>query len=270
MPATTDNEVGDIFGYDVALGDDSILRYHGNIPTDLWVIGMNEMLPEIPRASKYFPLSLDSTFNFWAYKVTPVTYRNMLFVCESRNMRNLWVSATMIGPVIIHHGKSTLSYNTSLSGIAKKLGIEREDQCIITDGEQALIDACNTCFKNCTIFRCTRHFKENCIEVLKKIGVSSNSKETMIDIVFGESGLIEAEDKKDFKEKLKESIVLLSDLEQKSMNLDEEDGKGKFTVYIEELEETIFRKLFRSARRKVFRTPNLPHHQDYILINPKL
>ena len=54
------------------------------------------------------------------------------------------------------------------------------------------------------------------------------------------------------------------------MNLDEEDGKGKFTLYIEELEETIFRKLFRSARRKVFRTPNLPHHQDYILINPKL
>ena len=49
------------------------------------------------------------------------------------------------------------------------------------------------------------------------------------------------------KEKLKESIVLLSDLERKSMNLEEEDGKGKFTVYIEEREKTILRKLIRSA-----------------------
>lgn len=155
------------------------------------------MLAEIPRASKYFSLSVDSTFNIWTYEVTPVTYRNMLFECKSRNMRNVLVPATMIGPVIFHHGKSTPSHDTALSRIAKKLGIEREDLCIITDGEQALIDACNTCFKNCTMLRCARHFEVNCKEVLKKIGVSSNAEEIMIEIVFEESGLIEAEDKKD-------------------------------------------------------------------------
>ena len=95
----------------------------------------------------------------------------------------------------------------------KKLGTEREDLCITTDGEQALIDACSTCFENSTMLRCTRHFEANCIEVLKKIGVPSKAEKIVIDIFGGESGLIKAEDKKDFKEKLKESLVLLSDLE---------------------------------------------------------
>ena len=84
---------------------------------------------------------------------------------------------------------------------------------IITDGDPALTDACSTCFKNNLMLRCTRHFETNCREVLKKIGFPSSAEEIVIDIVFGESGLIEAEDKKDLKEKLKESIVLLSDLE---------------------------------------------------------
>ena len=128
-----DNEVGDILGYNEELGDDSILWYHGDIPTDLWVIGTKEMLAEIPRASKYFPLSVDPAFNFRAYEVTPVTYRNMLFEYKLRNMRNVWVPATMIDPVIIQHDKSTLSYDTALSCIAKKLGIERE---YLTDDEQ--------------------------------------------------------------------------------------------------------------------------------------
>ena len=237
------------------MGDDSIPSYHGDIPNDLWVIGTKEMLAEIPRASKYFPLSVDPTFNFGAYEVTPVTYRNMLFECKSRNMRNVWVPATMIGPVIIQHDKSTPSCDVALSCIAKKLGIEIEDLLIITDGEQALIGACNTCFKNSTILQCTRHFEVNCREVLKKIGVPSSTEEIMIDIAFEESGLIAAEDKKDLKEKLKESLVLLSDLKRESTNLEEEDGKGKFPVYIEEREKTILRKVIRNVRGKAFRIP---------------
>ena len=71
----------------------------------------------------------------------------------------------------------------------------------------------------------------------------------------GKSGLIEAEDKKDLKEKLKESIVLLSDLERETTNLEEEDSKGKFAVYIEEREKTALRKLIRSVRTKSFGTP---------------
>ena len=61
--------------------------------------------------------------------------------------------------------------------------------------------------------------------------------------------------KKDLKEKLKESIVSLSDLERESTNLEEKDSKGKFAVYIEERAKTILRKLIRTVKRKAFRTP---------------
>ena len=105
------------------------------------------------------------------------------------------------------------------------------------------------------MLRCPRHVEANCREVLKKTGVPSSAEEIMIDIVFGESRLIETGDKKGLNERLKESIVLLSDLKRKSMNLEEEDGKDKFAVYIEEREQTILRKVIRSVRRKTFRTP---------------
>ena len=42
-------------------------------------------------------------------------------------MKNVWVPATMIGPLIIQHDKSTVSHDTALWCIAKKLGLERED-----------------------------------------------------------------------------------------------------------------------------------------------
>ena len=112
---SADNEVGDILGYNNELGNDSILWYHGDIPTDLWVIGIKEMVAEIPVASECNPLSIDPTFNFGEYEVTPLTYRNMLFKCKSKNTMNTWVPATMIGPVIIQHDKSAETYDTALT-----------------------------------------------------------------------------------------------------------------------------------------------------------
>ena len=43
----------------------------------------------------------------------------------------------------------------------------------------------------------------------------------MMDIVFGENGLIEAKDKKDLKQKMRESAVLLSELERENLKLPE-------------------------------------------------
>ena len=43
----------------------------------------------------------------------------------------------------------------------------------------------------------------------------------MMDIVFRENGLIDAEDKKYLKQKMKESAVLLSELERENLKLPE-------------------------------------------------
>ena len=41
-----------------------------------------------------------------------------------------------------------------------------------------------------------RHFESNCKDVLKKLSIQGSAKDTMLDVVFGENGLVEADSKK--------------------------------------------------------------------------
>ena len=158
------------------------------------------MLAEILNSSKTFPLSIDPRFNFGTYEATPLTYRNVLVESKSKNVTDVWVPATMIAPVIIQHNKSAQTYETALMSIAKKIDLLKNvGVCVITDGEPALIEACKASFQNSTMLRCTKHFEANCKEMSRKIGISSSTEELMMDIVFGENRLIEAEDKKGLK-----------------------------------------------------------------------
>ena len=51
----------------------------------------------------------------------------------------------MIGPVVIQHEKSTETYETAMRCIAKKCKLEESGELfIVTDGEAALINACET------------------------------------------------------------------------------------------------------------------------------
>ena len=253
-----DNEVGDILAYNEELRGGSIIWYHGDISSDLWVIGTENMPAEILNSSKRLPLSTDPTFNFVIYEVTPLTYRNALVESKSKNVRDEWVPATMIGPAIIQHDKSTQTYETALMCIAKKIDLHKNvGVCIITDGETALVKACKASFQNSTMLHCTRHFEANCKEMLKKIGIPSTTEELMMDIVFGENGLIEAEDKKDLKQKLRESAVLLSEVERGDLKLPEDYYKGKRATYILDREKTVLRKVMRKARRYALKMSDL-------------
>ena len=65
------------------------------------------------------------------------------------------------------------------------------------------------------------------------MGFSSSTEQIMIDIVFGENGLIEAEDSDDLKEKLIKIIALLSQIENEaSKKVDEKGKKKSFAEYI--------------------------------------
>ena len=146
------------------------------------------MPAEILNSSKTFPLSIDPTFNFGTYEVTPLTYHNVLVESKSKIVTDVWVPATMIGPVVIQNDKSAQTYETALMCIAKKIDLHKDvDVRIITDCEPALTEACEASSRNSTMLRCTRHFEANCKEMLKKIDISSSTEELMMDIVFGEN-----------------------------------------------------------------------------------
>ena len=132
-----DNEVGDILAYNEELRGGSII----------W-----------------------SLLNFITYEVTPLTYRDALVESKSKNVRHERVPATMIGPAIIQHDKSTQTYETALMCIAKKIDLHKNvGVCITTDGEPALVEACEASFQNSTMLHCTRHFEANCKEMLKRL-----------------------------------------------------------------------------------------------------
>ena len=160
----------------------------------------------------------------------------------------------MIGPTIIQHSKTAGTYETAMRSIAKKCKLENTTNMFVVTGRQpALITAILNIFKKCILLRCTRHFENNCKDYLKQIGIHGSMKEVMLDVVFGENGLVEAENKLDVKEKMKNALTLLSEVEQQCLSVQlSQDENGKFAAFIKSHEKIILRKIIRSSRRNAF------------------
>ena len=234
--------------YNEEMEDKGIVWYDGDIPSDLWVIGNARMLNNMSNAVGGLPISIDPTFNHGAFEVTPVTYRHQLIESRSKNYPNQWVKATVVGPTIIHHEKTEETFDTACRVIARKTGLMNKKVGIVTDGETALINACANNFMSSIGLRCTSHFKTNCKDFLKSVGISSDSEQAaFLDLVFGETGLIEANDKHELKKQLKQSTKLLDEM-QRSLN-DSEMDKDMFSSYLQEREKPVLRKLIRDARK---------------------
>ena len=59
-------------------------------------VGTESMPAEILNSSKMFLLSIDPTFDFGTYAVTPLTYCHVLVESKSKKVRGVWVPATKI------------------------------------------------------------------------------------------------------------------------------------------------------------------------------
>ena len=116
--------------------------------------------------------------------------------------------------IIIQHSKTADTYKTAMRSIAMTCKLEKtSDMFVIIDGEPALIASVLNIFKKYALLRCTRHFENNCKDYLNYIGIYGSMKDVKLDVVLGENGLVEAENKLDLKEKIKNAITLLSEME---------------------------------------------------------
>ena len=252
------NEVELLLAYNEEQGDKGIVWYHGDIPSDLWVIGNSRMISELSHSEGGLPLSTDPTFNHGAFEVTPFTYRHQLIEVKSKNVKDHWASATMVGPTVIHHQKTEEVFDLAFRVISRKTGLVNKEVGIVTDGEEALIKACCNNFRKAVSLRCTTHFKKNCKDFLKSLGiVGDREQEPFLDIVFGEQGLIEADNKHELKDRLKIAKPMLDEMEKCFQS---KDGvqEPKFSVYLEERRKSVLKKLIRDARRKA----GMPLDQD--------
>ena len=115
-----------------------------------------------------------------------------------------------------------------------------------------MISACKNTFKQSIGLRCTNQLKENCKDYLKSIRIIKKTDQgPLLDIVFGEDGLTEAEDKKDLRRKMKDAVPLIDALEKQCLRKSETDSfSTKFSTYPLECEKEVLCKLSRDYRRK--------------------
>ena len=62
-----------------------------------------------------------------------------------------------------------------------------------TDGESALIEVCLKPFSKYSLLTCTNHFEANCKDFFLGISIKENMEDAMLDVVFGEHILVEAD-----------------------------------------------------------------------------
>ena len=118
------------------------------------------------NASELSALSVDGTFNFGKFELTPFTYSHPNIECKSKNIPNKRVPATIICLTLIQAYKTQETYVTGFQTVARKCTFKNDELSLITGGEQVLIDSCKITFIKCNLYRCTNHFKSNCEEVL--------------------------------------------------------------------------------------------------------
>ena len=74
-----------------------------------------------------------------------------------------------------------------------------------SDEEKALVKAIRCSFPECQLTLCTRHLSENVARHLRgKVGVNDHESKKIIDVLFGEQGLITANSTIDFSVKVTE------------------------------------------------------------------
>ena len=160
----------------------------------------------------------------------------------------------MVRPTAIHHNKSADTYDSAMRCIVWKCNLENESEVhIITNSEPALTVACLKSFNKCSLLRCTRHFEGNCKDILIDMEIKGNMKDAMLDVVFDEHGFVEAKNKQNLKEKMKDAITLLSEIEKQCLPQNEFlNNNALFSLHIESREKTVLWKIIRSSRRMAY------------------
>ena len=118
------------------------------------------------------PLSVDLTFNFGKFEVTPFTYKH-LFLKSKRTD----TAPVFLEPTAIHYSKQKGVYSKIVHAVASNTpSLAEQGKGFITDGEEALHSALNEGMRHATGLRCFRHFYQNCRDKLQKLGIKKKTR----------------------------------------------------------------------------------------------
>ena len=232
--------------------EERVVLRHEDMPTDLWILGTDVMCRDLARFSTSeelsHPISIDPTFNMGQFEVTPVVYKHLFLT--SKRTRN---SPIFLGPTMIHHRKDFETYKVlSSTCVASIKGLEK-CKGYITDGEEALDRAWKTDLTKATHLRCVKHFKGNCKQKLNEIGIRERKNQKFfLEKVFGapekSEGIVDAEDKRDVKQRL-DSCKDALDKEEIEVLQKKNDYQPKFSKYLFDKQNMIGKTMTLKSRR---------------------
>ena len=231
--------------------EEAIVIEHHDVPEDLWVLGKSHMTNDLSRFCTSelvnHPFSVDPTFNFGQYEVTPFTYKH-LFLKSKRT----GLAPTFVGPTAIHHSKQKSVYKKIVSTVVNTSPhLSKNAKGFITDGEQALHDSLKEDLKHATGLRCFRHFYQNCKDKLCSLKIRTKKEQKFfLHKVFDDSGsgdgILDAIDKSNLKRRLSAAEEPLKKEEEKFTGAD----TSGFWLYLHGQRSMMKKCMIADARNK--------------------
>ena len=142
-------------------------------------------------------LGIDKTFTLCDMHVTVTCYKQLTVVKEGTTEPPLF-----IGPILIHDNSDFDTYCNFFFNLKIKLNdVDTTNLVIGTDDEQALVNAIKAAFPQSQHILCTRHLRQNANQKLTDDALDKYDKVMILDKIFGEDGLMHAEDTICFEER---------------------------------------------------------------------
>ena len=146
------------------------------------VVGTNRQLNDLKRFCcnplEYRPLTIDPTFDFGPYNVTPISYQQLMV--RRREDGN---HPTMIGPVLLHEKKTQSTYSLSAATL-KSLESELKNLMAFgTDDEKAFVGEVNESFERAIHLLCEIHVRKNIDTKLVSMKIRGDCKQSIEDTV---------------------------------------------------------------------------------------
>lgn len=214
------------------------------------VVATDQQLNDLDRfccsQEKFGILTVDPTFCLGDFDVTLSTYRHLLLTCKRGGTH-----PAFIGPAMIHYRKTFSTYlffTSTLVGLRQSLSSLRS---FGTDGESALIQACQHSFPAAIHLLCSNHVRRNIRDELHELSIPENVRLVITQDIFGKQigschyeGLVDAKSDGEF-EKGVETLI------QKWKGLSDQESVQHFVKwFITYKKEAIQHGLLRCLRQK--------------------
>ena len=155
-------------------------------------------------------LGIDKTFNLCDMHVTVTCYKQ-LAVSNVKNAEH----PLFLGPLFIHDNSDFETYSIFFSHLKIKLSDTDTSKLVFgTDDEKAMVNAITSSFPDSKHILCTRHLRQNANQKLTDAAVDKSDRNMILDKIFGDGGIIDADDTVCFEEKCEEVETLSHSISQ--------------------------------------------------------